>query len=460
LSFTASRLAELEQQLDRAAISTRNAADAARVVPAALGGDGVRHYLLVAQNPAEARATGGIPGSFGLLEAERGRMRLEEVLPVEDLDAAARAVGIAATPGPPEFVTRYARFQPQLSWENVTMSPDAPTVAEVMASMYERETGHRVDGVVSLDPLALRALLRLTGPIRVHDWPVPITADNVVDVTLRAQYARFADQRTRKEFLGRVTRAVWTAAEHADLGDPSRLAEALGAAVAERHLSVWLARPDEQAVLQSLGLTGGVPAPTDDAFFSTAQNANATKLDFYASHSAAYAVTVTPVDTSHATVRAAARLLLRDDAPTALPSFVTGGATGGSHAGDLESFVSLYSGLDVVRATRDGSPAALESGREFGRYVYSTFATVPRGGATRFDLSLQGRVPLEDDWYRVRLLPQAGVRPERLDVVIRVPRGYVIDASQGCHRDGERTCARSGSLTTAGAVAVHIRRHG
>ena len=457
LPFTASTLHTLELQLDRAAISARNAADAARVVPAAFGADGVRHYLLVAQNPAEARATGGIPGSFGLLDAQDGRVRLRDVLPVEELDARARAVATASTPGPSEFTARYGRFQPQLSWENVTMSPDSPTVAEVMATMYERETGQHVDGLVSLDPLALRALLRLTGPIRVPEWPGPISADNVVDVTLQAQYARFADQRTRKEFLGRVTRAVWNAAEHSDLGDPSRLARALGSAFVERHVSLWLARPDEEAVLQRLGLTGSVPAPTDDAFFSTAQNANATKLDFYASRSAAYSVTVTPVDASHATVHAAARMVLRDDAPPTLPSFVTGSVKERGHVGDLQSFLSIYSGLGLVSARRDGKPTALEAGREFGRYVYSTFASVPRGGETRFDLSLQGRTPLDGGWYRVRLLPQAALRPESLHIEIRVPRGYVIDRGEGCRLQGSRSCIRAGQLMTAGTVAVHVR---
>jgi hypothetical protein len=280
------------------------------------------------------------------------------------------------------------------------------------------------------------------------------------DDTLRAQYARFADQRTPKEFLGRVTRAVWGAAERADLGDPSRLASVPESAVAERHLAVWLARPDEEAVLQRLSLTGSVPAPTEDAFFSTMQNANATKLDFYASRSASYVVTVTPIDSSHASVRAAARLSLRDDAPANLPAFVTGPVDSSGQVGDLQSFVSLYSGLDLVRAERDGRPIALEGGREFGRYVYSTFASVPRGGETRFDLSLQGRMPLDGGWYRVRLLPQAGVQPESVDVAIRVARGYVIDRTHGCRLLGARACIRSGPLAGAGAVEVHLRRGG
>ena len=38
-----------------------------------LGGDGPRNYLLVFQNNAEIRATGGLPGSWAEVHAEDGK---------------------------------------------------------------------------------------------------------------------------------------------------------------------------------------------------------------------------------------------------------------------------------------------------------------------------------------------------------------------------------------------------
>src|SRR6478752_6272351 len=46
--------------------------NSARLLPAMLGADGPRSYLLVAQNPAELRATGGLIGSVALIRADHG----------------------------------------------------------------------------------------------------------------------------------------------------------------------------------------------------------------------------------------------------------------------------------------------------------------------------------------------------------------------------------------------------
>ena len=51
-----------------------SAADVAELVPGLLA-DG-RRYLLVIQNPGEARGTGGFMGFFGTLEADGSRLQL------------------------------------------------------------------------------------------------------------------------------------------------------------------------------------------------------------------------------------------------------------------------------------------------------------------------------------------------------------------------------------------------
>ena len=65
-------------QLARADREAQHAAAAARLAPAIFGADGDRNYLLVVQNNAESRATGGFIGSYALdhrprREADRGR---------------------------------------------------------------------------------------------------------------------------------------------------------------------------------------------------------------------------------------------------------------------------------------------------------------------------------------------------------------------------------------------------
>ena len=55
---------------------TAAADQGARLLPPVLGADGPRRYLLVSQNPAELRATGGMIGAYAVLQAEGGRIRM------------------------------------------------------------------------------------------------------------------------------------------------------------------------------------------------------------------------------------------------------------------------------------------------------------------------------------------------------------------------------------------------
>src|SRR6478735_1081853 len=68
----------LWHKLDQAASATEPGARIARLLPPMLGSAGPRTYLVVFQNPAEPRATGGIFGSFAVISADNGKISILE----------------------------------------------------------------------------------------------------------------------------------------------------------------------------------------------------------------------------------------------------------------------------------------------------------------------------------------------------------------------------------------------
>ena len=69
--------------------------------------------------------------------------------------------------GPADSVARYGQFDPAHYWQNVTMSPDFPSVGRVIAQLFPESGGVPIDGVLRLDPAALQGLLQLAGPVTV-----------------------------------------------------------------------------------------------------------------------------------------------------------------------------------------------------------------------------------------------------------------------------------------------------
>ena len=127
------KLSNLRSKVTRAAHDAETGIQAARVVPSLLGANGqTKRYFVAFQTPAEqTRASAGIIGNYAVVSFTDGHLTLE--MSGRDSDLNLGGEGPRTLVGPPDYVARYAQYGPQDVWQNVTVSPDWPSVA----------TGHR-----------------------------------------------------------------------------------------------------------------------------------------------------------------------------------------------------------------------------------------------------------------------------------------------------------------------------
>jgi UDP-N-acetylmuramyl pentapeptide phosphotransferase/UDP-N-acetylglucosamine-1-phosphate transferase len=457
---------EVRAQLARSAGEARNTATAAKLAPAILGAGGPRRYLLVVQNNAEARATGGLIGSYGVLTADGGDVDVSRLQRTGVWNATVARAGDVTLEAPDDYVRRYGQFRPERNLQNVNLSPDFPTVAGVLTSLTDAAGVGPVDGVLSVDPKGLAALLALTGPVDVAGWPTPITADNVVDVTLRDAYAEFAKTPERADFLGDVADVVVDEATTGELGKPARVAAVLGAAAHEGHLSLAFTRPEEQRLARRLEAAGAAPrGGAHDLLHVTTSNVSANKLDYYLRRNLDYRVTLTPGDRGEP-ARADGQVLvnLANTAPkdgAGLPRTVAGpweGQPGRFKAGQLLSLVSVYTPLDLVSAAIDGAPTGASQVEELGTHVITSYVDLEAGQARTLDLRLEGEVPVsEGGWYTLDLGHQPTLQPDRVRVSVSVPEGWRIDAVRGgLARIHDGRAARILSVDRPRTLRVHV----
>ena len=417
---------ELTRRLTDAVPTLTTLERALEILPPMLGEGRPRRYLLALQTPAETRAAGGIIGAFGVLEADRGRLALTRTGNAIDLNSGGDPER-RAIQGAEEFLARYGRFSPLQIWQNVSMTPDWPTVGHVASQLYPQSGGQPVDGVIGLDPFALAAILEATGPVQVPPWPVPIDADNAASVLLHEQYLFFPNPE-RREFVGDVTAAVF--AKLTSEGTSLR-AVALGLAEAGRWRSVqlWSANDAEQALFTDIGAAGAFP-PLDDSLDLLSvvnQNSSGNKIDWFLHRKTSYDFTFDPV---LGRVDARVRVELRNEAPTeGLPDYVIGSPSGPAisrtDAGENRSWVSVYTPLELKGAQIDGRPLEMEQGDEFGRRVYSAFVLIPPGGTVALELDLGGLVDPVDSRYRLLVRSQVLPNPEQVSVRAGFTPGFV-----------------------------------
>ena len=430
-------LDRFDTRLEQASAEAALASEAALVLPAMLGGEGPRRYFLAIQNNAELRATGGLMGNYGELAAEGGALHLDHVGRLADLNKGGQPV--RAVDAPQDYVERYAPFDVASTWQNVNLSPDFPTVAKVIAGMYPQSGGQPVDGVIGIDPVGLSALLELTGPVNVESWPKPITAANVVDITLNQAYTTFGGERAERiDFLATVATACFDALRSADLGSPTRIAAALGGAARGGHLSLWFERPAEQTLVDRIGIAGRVDPVESDSLLLVNQNAGGNKIDYYFSRTMNYDVQLRP-EGDRLAVSSRLRVDMHNTAPAGLPQEVIGPFDERFEAGENHTFISVYTPLALAGATWDGEPVVLVAAEELTRQVYSSFFSIPAGDTRTLEMQLDGTVAaLPDGRYELDVLHQPILGPERLTATFEVPEGWRIVELEGAELDGDR----------------------
>jgi UDP-N-acetylmuramyl pentapeptide phosphotransferase/UDP-N-acetylglucosamine-1-phosphate transferase len=451
---------KVTRELAHASGEAQRGLAAARLAPAVLGGDGVRRYLLVVQNNAESRATGGFIGNFGLMTAQDGEVDIGELERTAAWNLRVAQAGHPPGDAPPDYHARYDQFSPATTLQNVNMSPDFPSVASFLMSQAPRIGLGPIDGVLAVDPMGLAALLELTGPVNVSGWPTPIDASNAVDVTLRDAYAFFERTPERAEFLGDVAQTVVDEATSGSLGKPARIARVLGGAAHEGHLILAFARPAEQKLAEDLGVSGRVAPARSDAIAVTSSNSGANKIDFYLRRNLNYRVQLDPdLDRRRALASGRMTVELDNTAPAeGLPRIVIGPYIADRfQAGENRAYVSLYSPLVLTGAAVNGRPVEPYQGVERGRNVYSLLASIPSRATQILTADFRGAVRLRPGgWYEVDVGHQPMVQPDHVRVSIAVPEGWRIAEAPGLEQVSARLATRNITQREPERVRVRI----
>lgn len=329
---------------------------AARLMPVLLGDEQPRNYLMVLQNNAEARSSGGLPGSLSMVRAEAGKVRI-----IEQTDMA--SLGVSDQPILPLTDEERELFGTILGTVGVdaTLTPDFPRAAALIKARWEQVLGQRVDGVVFVDPVAVSYLLAGMGPLPVPGHP-PVTAGNVVASVENEIYLQTQDREAQSDYQNAVAKAVFDA--FADgTGDAVATIRGLATSVAEGRVRMHLFDDDAQAEVEGTAIAGEFDAdPTDRPEVGVYLNdAGPTKMQFYLAYDASL-VSRSCLDDQQ---ELAGKVSFRSNAPPTadtLPPSVTGEFFPGARTvpGDQLLVVYLTSpvGGEVVSLTLNGQPVA------------------------------------------------------------------------------------------------------
>lgn len=361
LPQVAGPLKDATAQLKQASGSLNSAADAASIAPTMLGVTGTKNYLLVIQNNAEARASGGIPGALAVLTLDKGRLSLGAQSTAGDVGAMTPTL-----PVDPQqqqiYSTRLGKYM-----QDVNLTPDFPTAAATAQAMWQKKTGQRVDGVISLDPVVLSYILQSTGPVAVTGpslaavkaagLPTELTGSNVVPTLLSDVYAKIQEPKLQDAYFAGVAKEVFSALSSGK-GEAKGLVGGLTRGAEEGRVLVWSASSSEQTVISKYPLSGSITGPSvSPAQFGIYFNdGTGAKMDYYVKRTVQLIKECPAGGYEQTKVRVTSTNTAPQDSATSLPEYVTGGGVFGVAPGTVQTNIVAYgpAQANVESATVDG----------------------------------------------------------------------------------------------------------
>jgi hypothetical protein len=329
---------QLRAQVDEVAMTTATAARAVQLLPAMLGADGPRQYLVLVQNNAEQRATGGIPGSVLLLRAQDGRVAIVD-------QRAGNSIGGLTDPALELTAQERVLFGDNLGQTmlDVTFTPDFPRTAQLATALWQRIAGPtQVDGVLSVDPGTLALVLGAVGPVDLADGS-ELTADNAQQRLLNQVYLDTPDPTEQDEFFGTTAQSVFDATVRGD-ADPAAVVAALAEAARQGRLLVWSADPAQQRLLSGTVLSGELFGHRDDSPVVGVylEDAGGAKIGYYLEPTITLEQTACRPDGSQAlTLEVTLHSTAPADAAT-LPGYLVGTPLGILPPGEIWTNVLVY----------------------------------------------------------------------------------------------------------------------
>jgi hypothetical protein len=329
-----------------------SASRAGQLLPSMLGAEEARNYLVLVQNSAEIRATGGISGALAVLTVEDGRISLTDQGSASELGRFDPP--LAVDPEQEQiYSSRMAAFM-----QSVNITPDFPTAASTAQRMWEdRHPEAHIDGVIALDPVVLANILWATGPVQLGDFgdpavdallaetslPTALDSTNVVPTLLSDVYAQIEEPALQDEYFAAVAGKVFGALTDVQ-GDGTQLIEALVTSAEQGRLYLWSATSEEQDLLAETDLAGAALGPTvgGAAFGVYFNDGTAAKMDYYVRRTVQLVKTCPGDGYSLYTVKVTLTNTAPANAATSLPEYVTGGGAFGVEPGRVKTNTVSY----------------------------------------------------------------------------------------------------------------------
>lgn len=383
-------------------------------LPTILGAEEEKNYLILFQNTAERRATGGFFTFFAVFNVNQGKITVKDSSDIYDLDNS-----IPRHPPAPEKIKAYHKNVNQFFLRDSNLSPDFVESVALFNSLYE-DAGRAVeyDGIIAMDSKVLVDMLEIFGDTQANgvnfsaeidprcDCPQVIyTLFDIVDRPVN--YIKV----DRKRILGNLMLELFYKA----VGfSPSKywgpMAQAMFDNLDEKHILLYFTDPEIQAAIEKMNYAGRIQQVDGDFLHVSNVNFAGAKSNMFIDEEI---ISETMFEGN--TVKRTVTMKFKNPYPHSDCNLERGGLCLNA---TLRNWIRFYVPEGSQLVSFKGSQTETLTYDELGKTVFEGFMTVnPEGAAT---VTLEYTLPstITKDDYSLYVQKQPGVEKQTLIVEI------------------------------------------
>lgn len=258
-------------------------------LPAILGQNAPKTYLLLFQNDKELRPSGGFVTAYTYLTFDKGKISASDSDDIYNFDAAVHKVcqrRECPELRPPGLILRYlpeATGQRKTAWDSrdSNIHPDWVASALEFQKFYNIAGKKKIDGIIGVDTYVIRDILSVTGSIKVAGYKTEFSKDNVVNELMIYTDNVFAGTADRKALLGDLMASVMNFITNAGRDKMQPLLETGIALLNEKHILVYLYDEKSQKAIEKFNWAGRIKEYDGDYFHANDANFASGKANLY-----------------------------------------------------------------------------------------------------------------------------------------------------------------------------------
>ena len=229
-------------------------------------------WFLATQNAAELRASGGLLGSYAVIEIDKGALKLLDYGSDRKLLSRGKlrvsyASGIDNVWG--------ADFT---DWRDLNVSSNIPDDGKIIADAWKQKYGQQLDGVMFFSQGTVAHLVSALGGITVASQD--LTGSNTVDFLTKVIYAKYPNVDQKNKMVSEVMKTLFGKLSNEKI-NLKGLISGLANPSNQDSIFLWSQNDDIQSKIRKYKIDGGLDKTYGSSLIVSLNNGGGNKLDAY-----------------------------------------------------------------------------------------------------------------------------------------------------------------------------------